>query len=1038
MSSTPLADSFEHELFISYSHKDDTGGWVAALVEAIKSAHLAFAHRPLNVFFDQHDIKSMNDWELNILAGLKSSKVFLAVLSPSYFASAYCRKEWRLFVEHEIARSLLEGGGGLATVYYISCPGYDAKPPPEEIRDWVNDLRSRQHVAVHEFYNQGLAALQREDVRQRLGGLAEALEKRIERVGRATTSPSTVPPFNPGFVGRIDDLRKLRHTLEEKPVGAITAVQGIGGIGKTELAFAYAHAYADAYPGGRYLIPCEGMRDFRETLARLSDDIGLRLTPAERGDLDRAAALVRARLSELGRALLVLDNVDSPDLLAPAQRNRVLPDRKSVHVLATTRLDIRELKDVECLPIDTLPSDDAVRLLEKRRPFKDDDEFKAALRIVNLLGGHALACEVVAVYLQDNPAVSCADFLAHLETQILPSLHFAGRHEDDLTGETYRAQLRTHAEPLIGKLLAPTIDALPPLAGLTLNLASLMAPDAIPVPWLSEFVAAAAPDGMAASPGQTPPWDRLLARLTGLRLLIPTDDARIVRMHRIVQVVVAAAMPEPVKTKFEEDLLAKASSRAAKYESRAVPAGWVWEARMLGLLAGHWLPRQTAATARLASMAASAVASLGDVNTSRRLAAGAETDRAKIATSNPQDNSAQRDWSVSLNQIGGLAAREGKPDEARRFFQQSMEILERLAKALPDDVGAQRDWSVSLNQMGDLAAREGKTDEARRFFQQDLEIAQRLAKALPDDVGAQRDWSVSLDRLGDLAAREGKPDEARRFFQQSMEILQRLAKALPDDAGAQRDWSVSLNQMGGLAAREGKPDEARRFFQQGLDIRQRLAKALPDDVGAQRDWSVSLNQMGDLAAGEGKSDEARRFFQQSMEILERLAKALPDDVGAQRDWSVSLNKMGDLAAREGKPDEARRFFQQSLEIAQRLAKALPDDVGAQRDWSVSLNQMGDLAAREGKSDEARRFFQQGLDIRQRLAKALPGFVEAQRDLVVSHFQMMQFAGQAGDNGAASEHLAACHATLREMVAKGMPLDPPMRQLLDQLNEALGT
>jgi hypothetical protein len=65
-------------------------------------------------------------------------------------------------------------------------------------------------------------------------------------------------PFkrNPGFVGRSDELTRLRKSLQGagdivQAVGIIpTGLTGMGGIGKTQLAVEYVYRYRDYYPGG--------------------------------------------------------------------------------------------------------------------------------------------------------------------------------------------------------------------------------------------------------------------------------------------------------------------------------------------------------------------------------------------------------------------------------------------------------------------------------------------------------------------------------------------------------------------------------------------------------------------------------------------------------------------------------------------------------------------------------------------------------------------------------------------------------------------
>ena len=100
---SPKRDEFD--LFISYAHTDDRGahaGKVTALVEAIKADYLRVTGTPLRVFFDTQEIRSMDAWEARILTGLGQSKMMVAILSPSYFGSACCLKEWEIYVETEL------------------------------------------------------------------------------------------------------------------------------------------------------------------------------------------------------------------------------------------------------------------------------------------------------------------------------------------------------------------------------------------------------------------------------------------------------------------------------------------------------------------------------------------------------------------------------------------------------------------------------------------------------------------------------------------------------------------------------------------------------------------------------------------------------------------------------------------------------------------------------------------------------------------------------------------------------------------------
>jgi predicted ATPase len=64
-------------------------------------------------------------------------------------------------------------------------------------------------------------------------------------------------------------------------IGVVTAVNGVGGLGKTALAIEYAHAFADEYGGGRWQVRCAGKDDLRLAHAELATPIGFEFTEKE-------------------------------------------------------------------------------------------------------------------------------------------------------------------------------------------------------------------------------------------------------------------------------------------------------------------------------------------------------------------------------------------------------------------------------------------------------------------------------------------------------------------------------------------------------------------------------------------------------------------------------------------------------------------------------------------------------------------------------------------------------------------------------------
>ena len=130
-----------YDVFISYSRLDNECGQVAALVEQIKSDFRTFAGRELSILFDKGEIKGMDDWRQKIQHSQRESHLFLAVLSPSYLASPYCRWDWDYYVRYEFRRQCL--GERVAPVFFVTLPNAADPLTDRDIGRWLDEIYKR-------------------------------------------------------------------------------------------------------------------------------------------------------------------------------------------------------------------------------------------------------------------------------------------------------------------------------------------------------------------------------------------------------------------------------------------------------------------------------------------------------------------------------------------------------------------------------------------------------------------------------------------------------------------------------------------------------------------------------------------------------------------------------------------------------------------------------------------------------------------------------------------------------------------------------
>ena len=96
---------YKHDIFVSYKHCEPVSPWVVNVFLPTLQRWLGEGMggvRP-RIFFDQRSINWGSHWAEEIIAALKTSRLLLAICSPSYFMSNWCRFEWNTFAKREQA-----------------------------------------------------------------------------------------------------------------------------------------------------------------------------------------------------------------------------------------------------------------------------------------------------------------------------------------------------------------------------------------------------------------------------------------------------------------------------------------------------------------------------------------------------------------------------------------------------------------------------------------------------------------------------------------------------------------------------------------------------------------------------------------------------------------------------------------------------------------------------------------------------------------------------------------------------------------------
>jgi DNA-binding SARP family transcriptional activator len=231
--------------------------------------------------------------------------------------------------------------------------------------------------------------------------------------------PAQLPHEAPDFVGRAAEIRQLSQWRAAAQTGTqallISAIDGVGGIGKTSLAVRFARQVADDYPDGQLYLDLRGFDPNRPPLTA-SDALGRLLwalgSTSQRPEPEALASMYRSLLSGK-RTLILLDNAESTE-----QVRDLLPGASNSLVLITSRNRLSGLvarDGARRLTLGLLTSAEAVELLRRAvGRQRIDAEAGEAAELARLCGYLPLALRVAAEKVSSARDTSLRELVANL------------------------------------------------------------------------------------------------------------------------------------------------------------------------------------------------------------------------------------------------------------------------------------------------------------------------------------------------------------------------------------------------------------------------------------------------------------------------------------------------------------------------------------------------------------------------------------------------------------------------------------------------
>ncbi|MFE2508880.1 FxSxx-COOH system tetratricopeptide repeat protein [Streptomyces naganishii] len=347
-----------------------------------------------------------------------------------------------------------------------------------------------------------------------------------------------VPPRNRAFTGRVQLLQDLHRRLQEGTTAVLPeALQGMGGVGKSQLAVEYVYRHLHEYQV-IWWIPSEQPQQIRQFLVMLAGRLGLNVGNGEANSA--VPAVIEAlRVGEPYKNwLLVFDNAENPEAV-----REFFPTNGPGRILVTSR-NAQWAASARPLEVDVFTREESRALLQLRAPTLDDE---TADRLAETLGDLPLGIEQAAVWLSET-GMPAEEYLRLFEQQANELMNSDPPADYPLTvAAAWNVSLerlrRNH-----------------PAALQLLQVCAFFAPEPISRRLLSGVRDAPVPAELSAALSDPIKLSRAIREINRYALARINHNTNTIQLHRLVQRVLINQMSEPLKRQMREGahrLLAK-------------------------------------------------------------------------------------------------------------------------------------------------------------------------------------------------------------------------------------------------------------------------------------------------------------------------------------------------------------------------------------------------------------------------------------------------------------------------------------------------
>jgi tetratricopeptide (TPR) repeat protein len=721
-----------------------------------------------------------------------------------------------------------------------------------------------------------------------------------------------IPHKNHNFVGRKELLQRIENHLNQESTPVIlTALDGLGGVGKTQLTLEFVWQHNKGYNGVAWF-NAESQERLTEDYIRLGLELNI-IHQDDKYDIEKRALRVKSWLEVSKRAgwLLVYDN-------APNYKGigELIPT-KGGKVLVTSRYAKGWPQDN--IQVNVFTPDESRAYIEKTLGYKALDT-EQVNQLAKTLGHLPLALAQACAYIK-KIQVGIARYLESYETRKEELLSDKTLTDQTLKPDSIRAIVYITWDITIKAIRKESI-----LADRWLAICAYLNSNDIPNLLLKTF------SNNSENNPNNEIYEAALGTLSSYSMLFINEQSSSASIHRLVQEVILLKAEAEEKLK---NIIASLKLFQEYFPYRGqTHEGYTKKRKLLPHLEAFlsnldaWPKTATLELKKYMEedclenvlfLMYDIYNDLGNWQKAREMLERALTIEEFRYGYDHQSTLTTRD------NMAGVLSNQGKYDEALQAYQ---EVFDKRK----DLLGPEHPSTLTTqNNMAGVLSYLGKYEEALQAYEEIFDKEKDLlGPEHPNTLTARHNMASVLSK-------QGKYEEALQAYQEVFDIWKR-------ELGPEHPSNLTTrNNMAGVLSKQGKYKEALQAYQEIFDKRKDLLG--PEHPSTLTTW----NNMAEVLSKQGKYEEALQAYQVVYDKRkDLLGPEHPDTLSTRNNMALVLSKQGK--------------YKEALQAYQEVFDKRKDLLGPEHPDTLSTrNSMAGVLSEQGKHEEALKVYQEVFD-----------------------------------------------------------------------------